>query len=253
METNTGVVELPSALTVAAHRGPPAPTIRPAARKSRSTLQMVRAGLGRVRAEARHLLAVDKKIVLSTSIYADRAAPPAGPFCFELGGRRNVEEVGRLSGETRSELRYMYDRLERGDRFFIGRYGNEIAFNAWLMFGEMELGSGVTPTAPDVAYSYKVFSAPAFRRFGLARGYYAFVRPFLSRLGYRRLICHVRHDNLASLRLHQSVGFRNVGVIWDAHLGPIRRAVLIPEPHRPRLPAITRRSTGADWLSAETG
>jgi RimJ/RimL family protein N-acetyltransferase len=200
----------------------------------------VRAGLGRVRAEVRELAAVDKKLVLSMPIPADCSSALALPFSFELGDRGQVEEVGRLSGETRRELRYMRERLDRGDRFFIGRCAGQLAFNAWLMFGEMELGGKIRNLAPDVAYSYKVFSAPAFRRFGLARGYYAFVLPYLAQLGFRRLICHVRHDNLASMRLHQSVGFRCVGVIWDAHLGPLRRAILIPEAPPLLRPAVAR-------------
>lgn len=240
MEQTTSTVEL------RAQRGDPAAhhrrgtTSSPQRRGSSLSLHTLWSGLGRIRAEARQLAAVDKKIVLAMSIHGDLPAAPSGPIGFEPGERRHVNEVGRLSEETRAELRYMRERLDRGDRFFIGRYGDQLAFNAWLMFGEMELGSGTTPTAPDVAYSYKVFSAPKFRRFGIARSYYAFVIPFLARLGYRRLVCHVRHNNIASLRLHHAVGFRRVGTIWDAHLGFIRRAVLISEAPPALLPAFAR-------------
>ena len=209
-------------------------------RKPRFLDRVMKAGLWRLRAQAHGVAAVDKKVVLVMPIHLGRSPLLDRPFVFEEGHRRDIEEVGRLSGETRHELRFMYERLDQGDRFFMGRSGGQLAFNAWLMFGEMEIGGGVTGIAPDAAYSYKVFSAPAFRRSGLARGYYAFIRPFLAQLGYRSLVCHIRHDNVASMRLHQSVGFHSVGVVWDAHLGPLRRAILIPDAPRLLRPAVGR-------------
>lgn len=243
MSTTPDAAELRVERTEVTHRGQRAP-------RSLSWPHVLRAGLGRVRAGARQVAAIDKKLLLATRVDDQEPAPRSPSFSFEVGERRQVEEVGRLSGETATEQRHMYERLDRGSRYFIGRYRGEMAFYAWLMFGEMELGSEPLPTAPGVAYSYKIFTAPAFRRLGLARAYYAFLRPILLEEGCRRLICYVKFDNTPSLRLHRSVGFRQVGVIWDAHLGPLRRALLIPEA-RPRLAELARQWLAVDWIGAD--
>ena len=70
--------------------------------------------------------------------------------------------------------------------------------------------------------------APAFRGRGIAGAYYDHVRPGLAAEGYASIVAAVKHDNEPSLRMHRKVGFRTLGRLWDARLGPFRRTMLGP-------------------------
>lgn len=152
---------------------------------------------------------------------------------FTRIGEVEIDEALDLSEETEDERCLMQHRLNCGHWCVAGRIDGELAFYAWVMFGEMEIGARVVSVPDAYAYSYKVFTARRFRRQGLASAYFAFLKHELSKnervltsvssnpyevsrrpATRRHLLTTVASDNVASRGLHERCGFSSFGTVW---------------------------------------
>ncbi len=152
---------------------------------------------------------------------------------FSRIGEVDTDAALDLSQETEDERCLMQHRLTCGHWCVAGRIDGELAFYAWVMFGEMEIGTRVVSIPDAYVYSYKVFTARRFRRQGLASAYFAFLKRELSKnervltsacsnpydLSRRpatrqHLLTTVAADNVASRGLHERCGFSGFGTVW---------------------------------------
>ena len=160
---------------------------------------------------ATHLGSVHRKILLFTDTDAAPTNLVESPVTFRFG---EVDDLSRLNPLVHSyeDMAFARERLRAGDRFVVGEIAREVVFYAWLSFGQiprfMHLDAGW-------AYSYRVFTVEAWRGRGIMPAYYLYVRPFLKRLGYSRLLCWVSASNRPSLKSHRNAGFHSLGNIWE--------------------------------------
>jgi hypothetical protein len=164
----------------------------------------------------RYLGSVHRKILLFTDTGAAPTNLVESPARFRFGG---VQDLSRLDPVLHSyasaDVAFALERLQAGDRLVVGEVAGELVFYGWLSFGQiprfMRLG-------PLWAYSYRVFTVEAWRGRRILPAYYCYVRPFLSGLGYPRLLCWVAASNRTSLKSHGAADFHFLGNIWEVSL-----------------------------------
>jgi hypothetical protein len=147
---------------------------------------------------------------------------------------------------------FSHRRLAAGDKMALGLHGDEVTFYAWLMFEQMDLGcERLIPISPDRAYSYKVFTSPAWRGRNICPAYYSHVAKLLIGQGYRQLLCHVLSTNEPSLRAHTRAGMYPVGSFWEVRVGRQLRYIVPPKlrrwllsPEQPLARALAADSNG---------
>ncbi len=159
----------------------------------------------------RKIALVERTSVLS----AELVHIPDATSCAVIArlGECEIDEALELSHETEAERTLMRSRFRCGHVAFGGRVDGAMAFYAWVMLGEMEVGSLIFPIPPSFAYSYKVFTAPAFRHRGIASAYYAMLKRELP--GQRRVLANVAAHNHASYEMHRACGFTKFGSTWQ--------------------------------------
>jgi hypothetical protein len=125
----------------------------------------------------------------------------------ELGYSAEAQEFGQ-------------ERLRAGDRFVMCESGGQIVFYAWVMFGQLDLSCrNYVPLAPSRAYTYKLYTVPAFRGRRICPAYYSFLKRELRTMGFRSVMAWVETGNRASIHAHERSGLRSVGTIWHWRLG----------------------------------
>ncbi|MEO6573042.1 MAG: GNAT family N-acetyltransferase [Polyangiaceae bacterium] len=134
---------------------------------------------------------------------------------FSRARSPHLEQIATLCGSSNVELAAMHRRLERGDWCIQGHVRGELAFVGWLMFGEMEVGELIAFTSPDTAYTYKLFTAPDFRRRNIAAAFYSYLAATLAPRATMRLFATVLDDDPASRKLLDRCGFTLLGSMWD--------------------------------------
>jgi RimJ/RimL family protein N-acetyltransferase len=55
---------------------------------------------------------------------------------------------------------------------------------------------------------------PSARGLRICGAYYDYIKDFLGKKGYRRLICRIAPDNAASIHAHARAGFERCGLLW---------------------------------------
>jgi hypothetical protein len=72
---------------------------------------------------------------------------------------------------------------------------------------------------PDTVYLYKAFTHPDFRGAGVHRATFVRASRWLTTLGLQRIVLIVELANWESLRSHERLGFRTLGLIVTAGRG----------------------------------
>jgi hypothetical protein len=162
-----------------------------------------------------------RKVLFEGKLDDPRPNVAAIPVTWRFGGE------SELATMTASELGYSAEarefgreRLRAGDRFVLCESGGQVVFYAWVMFGQLDLSCrNYVPLAPDCAYTYKLYTVPAFRGRRICPAYYSFLKRELRGMGFRRLMAWVEAGNRASIHAHERSGLRPVGTIWHWRLG----------------------------------
>jgi RimJ/RimL family protein N-acetyltransferase len=83
------------------------------------------------------------------------------------------------------------------------------------MFGQLDLSCrNYVRLARDVAYTYKLYTVPAFRGHRICPAYYSFLKRELREMGFRSVMAWVEAGNQASIHAHERSGLRRAGTIW---------------------------------------
>lgn len=145
---------------------------------------------------------------------------PVAPVLFRFGAASDLAGLDEAHHEYGSaEKEFGLWRLREGDSLVLGEVDGEVVFYSWLMYGQMDIDFKVfVPLGPQYAYSYKVFTTPAARGYGICAAYYAWITGNLNQQGYRRVVSRIGAGNVASVRAHRRAGFQPVGELWKAVL-----------------------------------
>ena len=167
------------------------------------------------------LIEIRHKLLFEARLGDLQAPPPAIPVRYRFGG---LDELQQLTAERHDydepAKRLLRGRLRDGDRLVLGEVDGEQVFSGWLMLGAMECGTErKTSMSPRRAYSYKLHTIAAFRGGGVMSGFYQFIEPLLSALGYRWMVCWIAESNTASIAAHRLIGFTFVGQAHELRLG----------------------------------
>jgi hypothetical protein len=152
----------------------------------------------------------------------DDPAPvrPDVPVSWRYGG---VDDLLALRapefGYSEDAREFGLERLRSGDRFVLGETDGRVAFYAWVMFGQLDLSCrNYVALAPDRAYTYKLYTVPAFRGRRICPAYYSFLKGELRSMGFRTVMAWVEAGNRASIHAHLRSGLRPAGTIWHFRL-----------------------------------
>lgn len=196
-------------------------------------------------------LSYSRSIVFECPCGELNAADPPAPVTFRFGSAPDLSAMREDEHDySPAAKQFGFERLENGDSIVVGEACGAVLFYAWLMYCQFDLDEGVcVPVVPDMAYSYKVFTAQSARGRGICGAYYSFIRPLLARQGYSRLSCRITTRNQASLHAHCRAGLTACGTFCrllaaenvfyhaDAELCPWLRGA-----------GITGRFTEGHWL-----
>ncbi len=158
------------------------------------------------------------KIVFEASLDDLSSVEPSIRVQFRSGGEADLRAFNlKAHGYDEEARRFGLERLAAGDRLVIGDAPSGVAFYAWIMLGQMDLGCRAYRAIPqDVAYTYKLFTVPGYRGQRICPAYYTWLKTVLPGEGIRKVLAWVESGNHASLRSHRHSGFHPAGAIWHA-------------------------------------
>jgi GNAT superfamily N-acetyltransferase len=142
---------------------------------------------------------------------------------IEILSEDEVDDYVDLRPET--SLTEIGSRLERNHVCFVARHEGRIVSAAWLATGRVwidYLACGME-LAPDEAYLYESFTAPAFRGRNIPTVRGAYEARYFRDAGYRRLVAVIMPENKPALRHSEKAGWHVFGMIGYVKLGPWRR------------------------------
>ena len=165
------------------------------------------------------LLGLSPKVALDINHVLELTTPPKllrglRDLVIRLATLADVEKLTTIDDISAQRVS---ERLERGDRCYVGESAGELLCMVWLhqgpdSFREDESTLGRWTLGADTVWSYHAMAAPAARQSGV------FVKVFqralidsLAEPGVARILCRIKHTNLASLAVHERMGFRRVG------------------------------------------
>jgi L-amino acid N-acyltransferase YncA len=171
------------------------------------------------------------------------------PVSWRFGGEADLAAMTAPEFGYSAEAReFGLERLRAGDRFVLCESGGRVVFYAWVMFGQLDLSfRNYVPLAPGRAYTYKLYTVPAFRGRRICPAYYSFLKRELRAMGFRSVMAWVEKGNRASIHTHQRSGLRPVGTIWHWRL--LRRPYFIT-PEGIRTDHLSRLESGDGRLKA---
>jgi|GEM_PF-2551939 len=153
---------------------------------------------------------------------AEDVQVPEG-LTFRAGSPADLEALNQRGYDMDTAAKcFCRDRLLAGDSLILGEENGEVIFYACVMYSNMDLDMGkIVPLASDLAYSYKVYTAPSARGRRICSTYYALLKRILRNRGYRRVVCRVAPSNPASMRAHLRANFHAVGDLFNVTVARI--------------------------------
>lgn len=125
---------------------------------------------------------------------------------------------------------FLAKRVERRDRCWVGESQGALLAMVWLHRGPSPFCEDADRLAcfsvgNDTLWSYHAVAVPEARQSGV------FVKVFQTALvdalqqpGITRVRCRIKYSNVASLKLHEALGFRRLGVLQSARM-PLGRVL----------------------------
>jgi ribosomal protein S18 acetylase RimI-like enzyme len=117
------------------------------------------------------------------------------------------------------------ERLARGDRCFGIWLAGRLVSTRWVARGTVRLAyvDRDAVLGPTDVYFYDVYTAPQHRRRGISRFAAGILPELLASEGARRIVGVLEPENRAAIAANEMAGYRVVGRIGYAKLGPWRR------------------------------
>lgn len=161
------------------------------------------------------LLRVDIARFYAIALGGTAPEPPENLELLALRQPRDVDTVSRaleerLNMQTGPSVRKL---LAHGDRVYALAQGDRIACQLNICFGTVRVDSPADLTfhfASGDAFLGFLYSAPEYRRGGLARRLIALTCADLAAEGWHRCLCHIRATNVPSLNTFRRSGWRCV-------------------------------------------
>jgi len=146
------------------------------------------------------------------------------PVVVDLLKETEVDEyINFRPNANPSEIRSL---LTRGDRCFVARHEGQVVHACWATtsYAWIDYLARRIQLAPDEAYTYDIFTLPAFRGQNIVSTVMSVhVIPYFRGAGFRRMITSVLPENKASIRGLRKAGYQPFGVMGCVKLGPWRR------------------------------
>jgi L-amino acid N-acyltransferase YncA len=161
-----------------------------------------------------------RKVLFEGGLDDPRPNTASIPVTWRFGGEADLAATTapRLGYSAEARV-FGLERLRAGDRFVVCESQGQVVFYAWVMFGQLDLSCrNYVPLARDVAYTYKLYTVPAFRGRRICPAYYSFLKRELRGMGFRGVMAWVEAGNQASIRAHERSGLRRAGTIWHWRL-----------------------------------
>ena len=92
--------------------------------------------------------------------------------------------------------------------FFIGKEPNDLRW--FILLNERHAGGITIHSTNGSTFSYGIAIAPLLRRKGIASVALYMLFDLMKKKGYTLARTHIQLDNVASLRLHQALGFTEI-------------------------------------------
>lgn len=142
------------------------------------------------------------------------------PVTWRFGNASDLNALTAPEYSYSTEARnFGLERLQAGDYFVLCESEGRVVFYAWVMLGQLDLSCrNYVSLAPDVAYTYKLYTVPAFRGQRICPAYYSFLKRELRNRGLRSVMAWVEAGNRPSIHAHLRSGLRPVGNIWHFRL-----------------------------------
>lgn len=116
-------------------------------------------------------------------------------------------------------------RLRGGHRCFVSRLDGRLVHTSWTARERMwswYLERDI-PLSEDETCTYDSFTEPSVRGLGIGSAQRAYMASHLREEGFRRLLSTIYPENRPSLRMVEKLGYRRIGLIGYASVGPWRR------------------------------
>lgn len=157
-----------------------------------------------------------RKVLFEGGLDDPRPIAATVPVRWRFGGEGDLAAMTAPEFGYSAEARaFGRERLRAGDRFVLCEAEGRVVFYAWVMFGQLDLSCrNYVPLPLDRAYTYKLYTVPAFRGRRICPAYYSFLKGQLREMGFRSVMAWVEAGNHASIHAHERSGLRPVGTIW---------------------------------------
>jgi hypothetical protein len=206
-------------------------------------------------------------------LYELTAAPK--PFrglrdlAVRVAGQADVAALAAVAATPRPRIR---ERLARGDLAFVGELDGRMLAHSWFHRGPEPFSEDM-PLFPrwaipaDTFWSYHAFTLPEARTSGVfVKVFQVALHELLTVRGATRVRCLVKASNLASVQLHERMGFHRLGTVvafavpgarlvswhdgggaqrWVQRSGDTTVLPVPPDPGSPRFDAPVPRGPGA--------
>jgi GNAT superfamily N-acetyltransferase len=151
-----------------------------------------------------------------------RAVPAPAGLTIGLLDPENVDEY--LAFRPGSDADAVLARLRDGHHCFVSRLDGRLVHASWTARERMwswYLGRDI-PLAGDETCTYDTLTEPSARGLGIGAAQRAYMVSQLREQGYRRLLATIYPENRPSLRMVEKLGYRRIGLIGYASVGPWR-------------------------------
>ena len=119
-------------------------------------------------------------------------------------------------------------RLDRGERATAARHDGRLVATRWVATGSVRipyLARSLDLADGDV-FVYEAYTAPDYRRLGIAHAVESRLTLLLREEGHRRILRTVLPENAPGVEMHTSLGNRPIGTIGYVKIGPWRHDFL---------------------------
>ena len=145
---------------------------------------------------------------------------------LDFGFANDVEELARIrSWPGAAEIRR---RLDGGERCYGARRDGRLVASRWVATWSVRIPylDRTLDLADGDVFVYEAYTAPDYRRLGIARAVESRLALLLRAEGHRRILRTVLPENAAGVGMHTSLGNRPIGTIGYFGLGPWRHDFL---------------------------
>jgi Acetyltransferase (GNAT) family len=169
---------------------------------------------------AANALRLRRKLLYAADVGGLRDCSAKAPVVYRLGG---INDLPRFSenfyGAGADQSLYSCERLNAGDWLVLAERDGEVLYAGWVMFGQIDLGvRNLRSVGAKSVASYRLFTRQDQRGNRLCAAYFAFLKRELLSRGINRVVSWVELRNAASRKVHESAGFRPLGVVWHLRL-----------------------------------